>query len=318
MDPEFSEGQINFFSKHCNTFTDDEENRHEYKEIHEEYITILEVAIEAILTQNFTEDQIKSFYMDFAENFDSYKTLHDDAYTVMCGSIDFKKFKEEMLKFKKSTTIDTSQDQKQNFGASGADKFFELAAEDFNDPKLKWSKVVEMKNDKDGFSGYAYRRPLETGSAATMIMSEMRYIGVKKERYLELMKNGPPTKNIKEVKVLKENGPNERYLYIRFELGGFISDRDNVVRKTEKDIGDGCTLLTIESYDMDVPEVPGVLRMDAFVTCKLRQDPEKPEDLLVTEYSNFDMKGYFPSRIMNMVLSSILPKMQKEMREKLG
>ena len=49
IDPEFNEGQINFFSKHCNTFTDDEENRHEYKEIHEEYITILEVAIEALL-----------------------------------------------------------------------------------------------------------------------------------------------------------------------------------------------------------------------------------------------------------------------------
>ena len=99
MEPEFNEGQINFFSKHCNTFTNDEENRHEYKEIHEEYITILEVAIEAILKENFTEEQINSFYMDFAENFDSYKTLHDDAYTVMCGSIDFKKFKEEMLKF---------------------------------------------------------------------------------------------------------------------------------------------------------------------------------------------------------------------------
>jgi hypothetical protein len=58
--------------------------------------------------------------------------------------------------------------------------------------------------------------------------------------------------------------------------------------------------------------------MDAFSTCKLWQDPEKPEDLLVTEFSNFDMKGYFPSRIMNMVMASMIPKMQKEMREKLG
>jgi hypothetical protein len=74
----------------------------------------------------------------------------------------------------------------------------------------------------------------------------------------------------------------------------------------------------MESCDFDVPEVPGVLRMDMFITCKLRQDPEKPDDLLLTEYSNFDMKGYFPSRIMNMVIGSIVPKMQKEMRQKLG
>ena len=50
--------------------------------------------------------------MDFAENFDTYKPLHDDAYIVMCGSIDFKKFKEEMLKFKKTSSADTSQEKK--------------------------------------------------------------------------------------------------------------------------------------------------------------------------------------------------------------
>ena len=175
-----------------------------------------------------------------------------------------------------------------------------------------------MKNEKDGFTGYAYKRPLDDGSAAIMLMSEMRYIGVKKETYLDLMKNGPPTDNIKEMRVLKENGPNDRHLYIRMKMGGFISDRDNVIHKTTKDIGDGSTLMTIESCDFDVPDYPGVLRMDAFVTAKLRQDPENPEDLLVTEYSNFDLKGYFPSRIMNMVIASMLPKMQKEMREKLG
>lgn len=74
--------------------------------------------------------------MDFAENFDTYKPLHEDAYIVMCGSIDFKKFKEEMLKFKKTSSADGTQEKKQNFGASGTDKFLELAAEDFNDPKL--------------------------------------------------------------------------------------------------------------------------------------------------------------------------------------
>ena len=76
--------------------------------------------------------------MEFAENFDSFRVIHDDAYIVMCASIDFKKFKDEMLKFKKTSTTDNSDDKKQNFGASGADKFFELAGEDFKDPSLGW------------------------------------------------------------------------------------------------------------------------------------------------------------------------------------
>jgi hypothetical protein len=222
-----------------------------------------------------------------------------------------------MLNFKKANKADAVENTKQNFGASGADKFFELAAEDFNDPNLQWSKVTDMGSEKDGFVGYAWRRPLSTGSAASMMMTEMRYHGVKKEWFLEMMKNGPPTDNVKEMKILKEDGPNDKHLYIRMKMGGFISDRDNVIRKTVKDIDNGCTLMTVETAELDVPEVPGVLRMDMFKTMKIRQDPEKPEDLLVTDYSNFDMKGYFPTRIMNMVIGSLLPKMEREMRQKL-
>jgi hypothetical protein len=102
-----------------------------------------------------------------------------------------------------------------------------------------------MKNEKDGFTGEAWRRPLDTGSASTMMMAKMRYIGVKKEAYLELMKNGPPTDNISDMRVLKENGPNDRHFYLRIKMGGFISDRDNVVHKTCKDMGDGSTIMTI-------------------------------------------------------------------------
>lgn len=48
--------------------------------------------------------------------------------------------------------------------------------------------------------------------------------------------------------------------------------------------------------------------MEMFKTVLVKQDPESPNDLLVTEYSNMDMKGYFPPRIMNMMTSAILAK----------
>lgn len=256
--------------------------------------------------------------MDFAENFESYKSLHEDAYTVMCASIDFSKFKDQMLKFKLVNQTEEVKDIKgNNFGVEGGDKFWQLAAEDFNDPNLNWSKVIDMKHEKDGYSGYAWRRPLTTGSATSMMMTEMRYIGVKKAHFLEMLKNGPPTNNVKEMKILNQTDEHNKDIYIRMKMGGFISDRDNVVRKTVKDLGDGNTLMTIESVDLGIPEVAGVQRMEMFKTMKIREDPDKPDDLLVTDYSNFDMKGYFPTRIMNMVISSILPKMEKEMRQKL-
>jgi hypothetical protein len=70
------------------------------------------VAIEAILKENYSEEQITSFYHAFAEDFDSFKVLHDDAYIVMCTSIDFKKFKDEMLKFKKTSSADSGENKK--------------------------------------------------------------------------------------------------------------------------------------------------------------------------------------------------------------
>jgi hypothetical protein len=70
---DFTEGQVQFFSANCEKFADDEENKHEYKEIHEEYIVNLEQAIEAVLKNKFSDDQINGFYEDFAANYGTYK-----------------------------------------------------------------------------------------------------------------------------------------------------------------------------------------------------------------------------------------------------
>jgi len=70
---DFTEGQVQFFSASCEKFTDDEENKHAYKEIHEEYIVNLEQAIDAVLKNKFSEDQINAFYEDFAANYANYK-----------------------------------------------------------------------------------------------------------------------------------------------------------------------------------------------------------------------------------------------------
>jgi hypothetical protein len=54
---------------------------------------LLETAIEAVLKEKFSEDEINAFYLDFKDNFDSYKGRNDEAFAVMNSSIDFSKFK---------------------------------------------------------------------------------------------------------------------------------------------------------------------------------------------------------------------------------
>ena len=50
---DFTKGQLDFFETNCQAFTDDEENKHEYKELHEEYIVLCETAIDAVIKSKF-------------------------------------------------------------------------------------------------------------------------------------------------------------------------------------------------------------------------------------------------------------------------
>ena len=70
-------------------FGEDDENKHEYKEIHEEYIRLLEIAIDVQIQEKFTSDDMDEFYADFKENFNKYKSLNEDVFTIMIASLDF-------------------------------------------------------------------------------------------------------------------------------------------------------------------------------------------------------------------------------------
>jgi len=49
----------------------------------------------------------------------------------------------------------------------------------------------------------------------------------------------------------------------------------------------------------------------------VRQDPENPADLLISDVSNIDMKGSFPPRLMNMALSNMMSKGLKDLSDNL-
>ena len=62
------------------TFTDDDENKLEYTQIFEAYVSILEQIISVKLKQTYPEEKVDAFYEDFAANIPKYEAL--DAITV--------------------------------------------------------------------------------------------------------------------------------------------------------------------------------------------------------------------------------------------
>ena len=98
------------------------------------------------------------------------------------------------------------------------------------------------------------RRPIE-GKKANLLKIDLKFKNTKIEHMLEMMKNGPPLENCIERRRVKEISDDDCLIYIKLKLGGFMSTRDNLVRKTVQRFDDGSVLMTIKSTGTDeVPE----------------------------------------------------------------
>ena len=107
----------------------------------------MDKVIEANLMKTFSEEQIAQFYSTFADSEEKYKKIDADAVEVLFGFLDFQKFKESVIKFKKSASTDEKSSDQTNNGSEiqdiKEDMFFELVKEDVKDKSLGWSKVIE-------------------------------------------------------------------------------------------------------------------------------------------------------------------------------
>jgi len=64
----------------------------------------------------------------------------------------------------------------------------------------------------------------------------------------------------------------------------------------------GLKVVVVKSIDRDdFPVKKGVIRMDYYKVSKVW---EEGEDLRIIEFSNFNMKGYFPAKLINMTMGS--------------
>ena len=98
---EFTNGQMDFHVKNCKIFNEDEENKHEYMDVFEEYVKLVDNAIDSELYKKFKKEDVEDFYKTFKDNYEHFKEINYDAVEILKNAIDFETFKATMLRFKK-------------------------------------------------------------------------------------------------------------------------------------------------------------------------------------------------------------------------
>jgi hypothetical protein len=112
---DFQKNQYEFFDMHKSKFSEEEEeNKLEHTQIHQEYVNIMDQIIEVKLADKFSEDAINHFYSGFQDQIETYKSIDDLGMEILWGFIDFTKFKEAILKFKKGGQEFTPEQMEQH------------------------------------------------------------------------------------------------------------------------------------------------------------------------------------------------------------
>lgn len=80
-----------------------DENKHEYKQIYEEYLAITKNIIEARLKESYrqNDDTIQAFYDALKDDKTKYEEENSDTMEMLYGVIDFDNFKVKMVEAKK-------------------------------------------------------------------------------------------------------------------------------------------------------------------------------------------------------------------------
>lgn len=101
---EFNDDSKAFVENNYGIFDEEEENKHEYKQIYEDYVSIMDRIISARLKSEngFNDAEIEEFLSSFEQNKDAYMANNADTVDTLYSFIDFMHFKKQMIEFKKS------------------------------------------------------------------------------------------------------------------------------------------------------------------------------------------------------------------------
>lgn len=121
------------------------------------------------------------------------------------------------------------------------------------------------------------------------------------------MKDDPNfTKNNAAPPVIVEESPDKKHaiFFSKSKFGPMASDRESLVQADFIQLAEKKYLLVARSILMDAyPLTDSCVRLEYF-RCQVVE--EKDGDLHTIGYSNIDFGGYFPSSLMNMIISGMI------------
>jgi hypothetical protein len=126
------------------------------------------------------------------------------------------------------------------------------------------------------------------------------------QAYIEFLKNVEVNmgkqKQVKEFRVIERfEDQMPKIWYSRSKLP-MMSQREVLTETTIKDVSPHEKIVISKSIERDdVPVYPGAIRMTMFKASSLK---EENGDIVITDFTNFNLKGMVPARLMNMVISA--------------
>lgn len=94
--------QTSFCKDHAHIFEDDDENKHVYLNLFEEYSELMESHIAAKLSEAITSFDMQDFMSQLAERRDE---ITGDVFDLLLGLSDFDEFKQMMLAYKRGECV---------------------------------------------------------------------------------------------------------------------------------------------------------------------------------------------------------------------
>ena len=103
-------------------FNDDEENKLEYTNVYQDYVEMMEKVLDVTLKEQYKhpEADLDAFYKSFKQLRSGYETMNADVMETLFGMVDFSKFKESLLDYKRGmVNMDADEVQAQAVPAAG-------------------------------------------------------------------------------------------------------------------------------------------------------------------------------------------------------
>lgn len=308
-DGDFNIAIQEFFNTNCQKFEDQEENKHEYQQIYEEYLDITEKVIETKLKEDhgIDDDKIRGFYESLILNKDPYEAENSDTFDALFAMIDFEEFKKRMFDAKKGmvnkVVKDSEAGREQAYTKGLIDDQWNIyqayMAEDLTSKEIGWKTKVNQKVFKKGYKCTVHQRK-QKDKNIDLLRIDAEFQNCTVDQVLDCFINMPTDNQVTEYKTLEECADGSIIKYYRVKLP-MMTDRDNVIQIfTEKK--DGGVFLTIKSVEYAaMPPVKNVIRMFNYVSCMLKQEGD---NVIFTDIEHFDIKGYMPSSLLNMTIAS--------------